>query len=168
MTAPPLLRCPESGRPLRPDGPHALAGGARRWPVVDGIPYLRAGRGELADEALAALALLLADQDDWACTPSPEREALLELVRDADRLSFRDAMDRLVLGEVATYFAHRWSDPTFLAGLALVEAHRGQARRAFEVACGAGHHLRELLRVGLAASCVRAGTSAAKLGVKLP
>jgi SAM-dependent methyltransferase len=161
VTAPPPLRCPESGRPLRPDGPHALAGGARRWPVVDGIPYLRAGRRELADEALAALdagdrpaalALLLADQDDWARTPRPEREALLELVRDADRLSFRDAMDRLVLGEVATYFAHRWSDPTFLAGLALVEAHRGQARRAFEVACGAGHHLRELLRVGLAAA----------------
>jgi SAM-dependent methyltransferase len=77
---------------------------------------------------------------------------LRELVRDADRLSFREAMDRLALGGVATYFAHRWSDPTFLAGLALVEAHRGGARRAFEVACGAGHHLRELLRAGVAAA----------------
>jgi hypothetical protein len=55
----------------------------------------------------------------------------------------------LALGGVATYFAHRWSDPTFLAGLALTEAHRGDARSAFEIACGAGHHLREMRRIGL-------------------
>lgn len=159
MTAP--LRCPESGRPLRLEGRHALVGDARRWPVVDGIPFLRAGREALAAEALAAmeagdrtaaLLLLLADQDDWARTPPPEEAALLDLVCHADRLTFREAMDRLALGGVAAYFAHRWSDPTFLAGLALVEAHRGRSRRAFEVACGAGHHLRELLRVGVAAS----------------
>lgn len=157
----PPLRCPESGRALHRDGPHALAGGARRWPVVDGIPFLRVGRGDLAAEALAAmeagdrtaaLLLLLADQDDWARTPPSEEGALLDLVRDAHRLTFRAAMDRLAFGGVATYFAHRWSDPTFLAGLALVEAHRGAARSAFEVACGAGHHLRELLRIGVAAA----------------
>lgn len=160
MTAAPL-RCPATGLPLRADGPHALAAGDRRWPVVDGIPFLRVGREALAAEALAALGagdreaalvLLLADQDDWARTPPSDAAALRDLIRDADRLTFRAAMDRLALGGVAAYFAHRWSDPTFLAGLALVEAHRGGARRAFEVACGAGHHLRELLRVGVAAA----------------
>jgi hypothetical protein len=155
------LLSPVTRERLRADGPHALADGARRWPVVDGIPFLRVGREDLADEALAALdagdrasalVLLLADQDDWARTPPPDRGALAELVADADRLTFREAMDLLAFGGVATYFAHRWSDPTFLAGLALTEAHRGDARRAFEVACGAGHHLRELLRVGVAAA----------------
>jgi SAM-dependent methyltransferase len=155
------LLSPVTREPLRADGPRSLADDARRWPVVDGIPYLRVGREALADEALAALdagdraaalVLLLADQDDWARTPPPDRTDLAELVADADRLTFREAMDLLAFGGVATYFAHRWSDPTFLAGLALVEAHRGDARRAFEVACGAGHHLRELLRVGIAAA----------------
>lgn len=159
MTMP--LRCPASGEALHGDGPHAVAGGGRRWPVVDGIPFLRVGREALAAEALAALdagdrtaalLLLLADQDDWARTPPPEEGALLDLVRRAGELTFRDAMDRLALGGVAAYFAHRWSDPTFLAGLALVEAHRGTARSGFEIACGAGHHLRELLRVGVAAT----------------
>ncbi len=74
------LRSPLTGEPLRADGQHSLADGARRWPVVDGIPYLRVGREDLADEALAALdagdrdaalAVLLADQDDWARTPPP-------------------------------------------------------------------------------------------------
>jgi SAM-dependent methyltransferase len=155
------LLSPLTRERLRADGPHALADGARRWPVVDGIPFLRVGREDLADEALAALdagdrasalVLLLADQDDWARTPPPDRGALAGLVADADRLTFREAMDLLAFGGVATYFAHRWSDPTFMAGLALTEAHRGDARRAFEVACGAGHHLRELLRVGVAAA----------------
>jgi hypothetical protein len=55
-----------------------------RWPVVDGIPFLRAGRRELAEAALghldagegeAALALLLADQDDWWRGPQAEAAA---------------------------------------------------------------------------------------------
>jgi SAM-dependent methyltransferase len=130
-----------------------------RWPVVDGIPFLRAGRRTLAEAALAhldagedeaALVLLLADQDDWWRGPQAEPEALRQLVRGRTGLSLREAMRLLAWGPVADYFAHRWTDPTFLAGLALTEAHWNAPRSAFELACGIGHHLRELARRGVA------------------
>ncbi len=135
----------------------------RRYPVVDGIPYLRMGRKALADEALAlleaedrdgALVKLLADQDDWWRGPVAEPEALRELVAMRDHLTLRDAMRLLAWGPVRDYFAHRWSDPTFLAGLALVEAHSMAPRHAFELACGIGHHLWALTRTGAAVTGV--------------
>jgi len=130
----------------------------RRWPAPDGIPFLRAGRDALAAEALtlldagdaeSALALLLADQDDWWRGGVASPAALRELVCDRERLTLREAMALLGWGPVADYFAHRWSDPTFLAGLALVEAHWTAPRHAFELACGIGHHLWALARHGV-------------------
>lgn len=153
------LRAPVSGLPLAPDSPHSLSDGAARWPVVDGIPYLRAGREALAAAALAsldagdrrgALVLLLADQDDWWRGPAAAPADLARLVDDAPVLTLRAAMGLLAWGPVADYFAHRWSDPTFLAGLALVRAHWSAPARAFELACGIGHHLRALAGQGVA------------------
>ena len=150
------LASPVTGRPLAADASHSLSADGERWPVVDGIPFLRADRRALADLALAALdagrredalAALLADQDNWARTPPPGEAACRALVRDAAGLSFREAMERLAFGPVAAYFAHRWSDPTFLSGLALAEAHWTSPRRVFELACGAGHFLREFGRM---------------------
>jgi SAM-dependent methyltransferase len=149
------LRSPVTGRPLLADTRHSLAAHGERWPVLDGIPYLRTGRQELAAAALdrldrgdaeAAAVLLLADQDDWARTPPPDEAARRRVVQARAGLSFREAMDLLAFGPVGTYFAHRWSDPTFLSGLALAEAHRG-AGPVLELACGAGHFLREFARV---------------------
>jgi len=149
------LRSPASGQPLAPDTPYSLAAPGERWPVIEGIPFLRVNRAELARRALAllddgqteaALVLLLGDQDDWARTPPPSEADRRALVRDAGRISFREAMDRLAFGPVGTYFAHRWSDPTFLSGLALAEAHWTGPARVFELACGAGHFLREFAR----------------------
>ena len=40
--------------------------------------------------------------------------------------------------------------PTFLAGLALIEAHWRPTRTAFELACGIGHYGRDLARRGIA------------------
>jgi 2-polyprenyl-3-methyl-5-hydroxy-6-metoxy-1,4-benzoquinol methylase len=147
---------------LGADTPHSVRDAeGRRWPAPDSIPFLRAGREPLAREALArldagdregALVLLLADQDDWWRGPVAEPQDLRELVRLRDRLTLREAMQRLAWGPVADYFAHRWSDPTFLAGLALVEAHWTAPCNAFELACGIGHHLRELSRRGVAAT----------------
>ncbi len=91
-------------------------------------------------------ALLLADQDGWASTPPPDPAACRAAVRGRGQLTFREAMDLLAFGPVGTYFAHRWSDPTFLSGLALAEAHWHAPARVVELACGAGHFLREFAR----------------------
>lgn len=145
---------------MTPDTPHSVRDASgRRWPAPDGIPFLRQGREALAEAALAALdsddaesalVLLLADQDDWWRGPTADAASLRRLLRERDRLSLRDAMALLAWGPVADYFAHRWSDPTFLAGLALVEAHWVAPSSAFELACGIGHHLRELARRNIA------------------
>ena len=149
------LRSPVSGRTLHADTGHSLSDGGQRWPVIEGIPFLRVDRRALADAALAALdagstfeatVLLLADQDNWARTPPPSEDARRRLLGSADTLSFRSAMDLLAFGPVGTYFAHRWSDPTFLSGLALAEAHAAPGS-VLELACGAGHFLREFGRV---------------------
>lgn len=146
---------------MTPDTPHSVTDAAgRRWPVIDGIAFARASRPELAAEALArldagdrdgALALLLADQDDWWRGPTAEPEALRALVARRAELTLREAMAHLSWGPVGDYFAHRWSDPTFLAGLALMEAHWTSPRSAFELACGIGQYLRALTQRGVAA-----------------
>ena len=148
------LRSPLGGAPLEPDTPHSLAAPGERWPVLEGIPFLRADRAPLAAAALSALdagrtedalVLLLADQDNWARTPPPAEPGCRTLARNAAELSFRAAMDLLAFGPVATYFAHRWSDPTFLSGLALAESH-WHGGPLLELACGAGHFLRAFAR----------------------
>ncbi len=145
-----ILRSPVSGRVLARAGDTLTADG-ERWPVVDGIAFLRADRRALADAALASLdngdqagaaVVLLGDQDGWARTPPPSEAARRSVVAGRDMLSFREAMDLLAFGPVGTYFAHRWSDPTFLSGLALAQCYWGAPRTVLELACGAGHFLR--------------------------
>ncbi len=123
-------------------------------PVVDGIPYLRRGRDDLrervsgllaAGDVAAARVALLADSDDWWTEAPPPPEQLAQVVRAR---TLREAMDLLRLGRVGDYFAHRWSDPTYLSGLALLQQHWPGARPVVEVACGTGHFLRELQRRG--------------------
>ena len=158
------LVSPLTGASLRPAGPNLLVEpDGRRWPVLDGIAFLRIGREELIARALAqidagaceaALATLLADQDDWWNGPKPDERDLVAVLAGREMLSLRTAMDRLCYGRVGDYFAHRWSDPTFLAGLALLEAYWKPTATAFELACGIGHYLRELMRRGVAATGV--------------
>ena len=153
-----VLFSPVTGQPLRPDGAHILVDAdGRRWPVLDGIPYLRVGRDDLVGDAAERIAagdldgarvVLLADQDDWWTGARPDPAALRELLARRDALSLREAMTLLAYDRVGDYFAHRWSDPTFLSGLAHLEAHWRPAESAFELACGIGHYLRELARRG--------------------
>ena len=154
------LVSPISGRALTHDTPHSLSDGAgERWPVVDGIPYLRTDSEGLVAVALDhldadcpddALVALLTDQDAWWTGPATDLTELKRLVRERDTLTLREAMALLRMGPVADYFAYRWSDPTYLAGLALLEAHWNEPKTAFELACGIGHYLRELTRRGVA------------------
>jgi SAM-dependent methyltransferase len=147
------LTSPTSGLVLLSDGPGSLTDGTERWPVVAGIPFLRTGRDELrlavldavdrGDESLA-LALLLRDQDDWARTPPPSVAEAAALVKTIDRLTLRDAMAALNFGPVAHYFAHRWSAPTFLSALGLLETHWTDPPLVLEIACGIGQILRDL------------------------
>ncbi|MDT7933819.1 MAG: methyltransferase domain-containing protein [Sphingomonadaceae bacterium] len=137
--------------------------------MVDGIPFLRVeseGLVAVALEALDAgarddaLVALLTNQDDWWSGPATDLSELRALVAERECLSLRSAMALLRLGPVADYFAYRWSDPTYLAGLALLEAHWAGPRTAFELACGIGHYLRELTMRGL--RCVGADVVFAK------
>ncbi len=124
-------------------------------PVVDGIPFARAGRAELRDRVAGLLAdgevdrarvALLADADDWWSEPPPPDE---QLARVDAAGTLREAMDLLGMGRVGDYFAHRWSDPTHLAVLALLGRHWPGDRPVVDVACGIGTQLRELSRRGV-------------------
>ena len=148
------LLSPKTGQILRADTPHSLRGAATgdRWPVIDGIPYLRTNRDDLVDLTLKllddtnrdlALEGLLADQDEWWTGPAADPIDLHALVRDSAQLTLRDAVERLGWGRVGDYFLHRWTDPTYLAGLTLLEAHWNDPACVFEFACGIGHYLRE-------------------------
>ena len=160
MSAP--LISPLSGRPLAADTPHSLAvGNSERWPVVDGIAYLRTGRQDLVAGVLVlldggrpaeALSRLLADQDDWWRGDAADPAQIARLVADRASLGFREALTLLGFGRVGDYLAHRWSDPTYLAGLALLEAHWNAPDRVFELACGTGAYLRDLSQRGVMCS----------------
>ena len=90
---------------------------------------------------------LLRDQDDWAPDPPPERSAVEALLDGAPDL--RGAMALLGFGPVGDYFTYRLSDPTYLAGLALIQAHWNAPQSSFELACGIGHYSRDLSRRGV-------------------
>ncbi|MDR6787702.1 SAM-dependent methyltransferase [Sphingomonas sp. BE138] len=154
-----VWQSPRTGRALVADTPHSLAAPGERWPVVDGIPYLRTDSEGLVAVALDhldagcpddALVALLTDQDAWWTGPATDLSELKRLVRERDTLTLRAAMALLRMGPVADYFAYRWSDPTYLAGLALLAAYDTAPATAFELACGIGHYLRDLTRCGTA------------------
>ena len=136
------------------------AGNGQVWPQIDGIPFLRARRESLADEAVAllrkghhaeALALLLTDTDDFAAS-APTLEAAIEVIGDVDArcCGALEAMRRLAYGPVADYFALRPSTPTYLSGIALMAGHVAAQDTVVELACGLGHFLNHLDRHAIA------------------
>ena len=89
---------------------------------------------------------LLRRQDRWARTPPPSETQVRQLL-DHPPGTLREAMELLNYGPVADYFAYRWSDPTFLSGLALLNLH--EHTNVLEVACGIGHFCREFTLRGI-------------------
>ena len=161
LTGPVALLDPLSNRPLVRDTEHTLCDGDSRWPVIDGVAFLRTDRQDLRRRCLAALdegdergalSLLLIDQDPFAPLPPPTIAAAAEIVDGVrgHRTTLRAAMRSLNFGRVADYFAHRTSVPTYLSGLALI-AHGGRPQAVVELGCGIGHYLRELQAHGVPA-----------------
>lgn len=144
------LRSPVTRQTLAPHGANHLVAAGEAWPIIDSIPYLSAGRKDVAARALAAIdageldeAAVILIAGDTSAEPS---EQLRTLVGRRDELSFRDAMRALGYGPLADELAHRWSDPGFLAGLALAEAYWLPRGRVVEIGCGAGHFVRAFLK----------------------
>ena len=143
-----ILRSPQNGRELAYDGQGVLSDGETLWPCIDGIPYLRRGRESLrraAVEALnvgavyKALALLLSDRKDTSIPPVPQDMAR-QVARGA--ASAREAMESLHYGGLRWYLQHRWCEPSFLSGLALLETHAPRGATLLDLACGSGQYLR--------------------------
>ncbi|WP_329316943.1 methyltransferase domain-containing protein (plasmid) [Streptomyces sp. NBC_01278] len=143
-----LLRSPTTGGPLTWAEPYVLTDGESLWPCLDGIPYLRTGRDRLrartidairAGDLDRALALLLCDRKDDTV---PAADPVSALAVAAGATTAKAAMDGLGYGGLAPYFLHRWCQPTYLSGLALLDAHVPTGATLFEIGCGAGHLLR--------------------------
>ena len=154
------LLSPLSGRLLEWHGPFILRAGDEAWPVIEGIPFLRAGRVDMARAAVVlieagdlagATALLLTDQDPYAPDAPPSIETCAEMLGREASFSFRSAMERLGFGRVADYFAHRWTDPTYLSGLALL-SEAGIEGPMLELASGVGHFVRAAGLAGIEAA----------------
>ena len=135
-----------------------LSDGKNSYPYLDQIAYLRTNREALITSVLNCLrvgqrveatCLLLQDKDDWACNKTPDEKSLKELL--TNRLSLRDAMQMLQFGSVADYFSYRWSDPTFLSGLMLLQTYLPRDAVVMELACGIGHYLGEFAKRGIPA-----------------
>lgn len=142
------LRSPTTGRPLHKVDPFILSDGEEFWPCIDGIPFLRVGRDALRESVLSAirdgnpldaLAMLLTDRKDDTIPPA-NLEAARRVAGGVATVG--EAMSGLGYGAMAPYMYHRWCLPTYLSGLALLEAHAPQGARLFEVGCGMGHFLR--------------------------
>jgi SAM-dependent methyltransferase len=142
------LRSPTNGEPLRRYTSWTLTDGERRWPVVEGIPYLRVDRDELSQTVVRALdcgdyedalVLLLSDRKDGSL-PASTHDSLRTMVRSARTL--RQGVARLRYGSLGPYLIHRVSEPSYLSGLALLGAHAPCGGTLFELGCGIGQFLR--------------------------
>jgi uncharacterized protein YbaR (Trm112 family)/SAM-dependent methyltransferase len=157
-----LLRCPFCGgelkvvqRPATEMAQDRLSTGVLgcaccAYPVVAGIPYLRAGQ-----TARAALGLLDAGKVDEALFTllglEGGRREKFESARNAKSFTCREALKLLSPNPEGNYFLYRFSDPTFLASDALVRAlaqdERYAQARLLDLCGGMGHLTRMLCEV---------------------
>lgn len=161
-----LLECPFCGTPLNVvESPSTAWVGERltfgalgceccAYPVVEGIPVLRAD--DLAKGLLKAL-----DQGDIdrarALFLGVETEVAANLVARMSRgeLSYGAAIDALSPNGEGTYFAYRFSDPTFYLTEALLHVllalPEARALRVVDL-CGGSGHLTRVMRQCLGAT----------------
>src|SRR5262249_41421123 len=150
-----ILQCPycggsfalDEGASLRRSGDGILTGVLRcqcaSYPIVDGIPVVMAAyAGDVAFQKLLAdnpeLALFVALELD------EERQvAFRQFLAQGDAGSYRDCIEIFSPGDEGPYFVHRFANPTYLVGQAILRAVGGDprcfTRRAIDLAGGSGH-----------------------------
>lgn len=140
---------PKNGQKLHQVAEHLYFDGEHYWPYIDHILYAR-DKDNIRLPAVEqikngnteeALRILLTDQDPFAPLPPPNATALRKLT-GSKKLRLNEAMRLLNYGGVADYFAHRWTTPTFLTGLSLLQMTLKRGYPLIDVACGIGHFLR--------------------------
>src|SRR2546427_371962 len=150
-----LLRCPFCGGELKVEPSPALQmvrGGLQTgvlgcaccaYPVVAGIPYLRAGQAPRT-----ALGLLEAGKADEALgsllgLDRGRRKAFEASRGGAGPFTYRHALEILSPTPEGTYFLYRFSDPTFLVSEALLRVLGQNGRctrgRLLDLCGGTGH-----------------------------
>jgi SAM-dependent methyltransferase/uncharacterized protein YbaR (Trm112 family) len=158
--APDVLRCPFCGGLLEAQPGAEQAAGEDRlltgvlgcaccaYPVVAGIPYLRAGR-----VARAALELVDAGQVEEALyvllgLEGARRERFEALRGGGGQYSFRRVLEIFSPNSEGICFLHRFTDPTFLVSDALARALGEDTRcargRMLDLCGGVGHLTRTL------------------------
>jgi len=174
-----ILQCPycgasfdiDAGPNLRRSGEEIEHGVLRcqcaTYPVVDGIPVLLAGYGGdgdfqrmLANEPERALQTML-DLDD------ARQSVFRRLLAQGEEVSYREWVGLFSPGNEGPYFIHRFANPTFLVGQAILRAvandRRLFSRRVIDLCGGAGHLARSLCQLSGGAEVVLTETNYWKL-----
>jgi uncharacterized protein YbaR (Trm112 family)/SAM-dependent methyltransferase len=176
-----ILRCPycgsaftpDPGASLRREGDEIVTAILRcqcaSYPVVDGIPILMAAyAGDTAFQKLltedAERALLAALELD------EERQAAFKrFLEQGDKGTYRDCVDIFSPGNEGPYFVHRFANPTYLVGQAILRAvgedRRCFRRRAIDLAGGSGHLTWALCQIADGAEVFLAETNFWKLWI---
>src|SRR5215475_159961 len=176
-----ILQCPYCGGSFELDGGHSLRmsgdevnTGVLRcqcagYPVVDGIPVLMA-----AYAGDAAFQRLLSDDPELALFASLELDeerqaAFLQFLARNDAGNYRDCLEIFLPGDEGPYFVHRFANPTYLVGQAILRAigsdRRCFTRRAIDLAGGSGHLTRALCQIAGGAEVFLAETNLWKLWI---
>jgi len=176
-----ILQCPycggafalDEGPSLRRSGDEIATGVLRcqcaSYPVVDGIPILMA-----AYSGDTAFQQLLADDPDRALFTAleldEERQAAFKsFLAQGEAGTYRDCIEIFSPGDEGPYFVHRFANPTYLVGQAILRAAGGDrrvwARRAIDLAGGSGHLTRALCQIAGGAEVFLAETNFWKLWI---
>jgi uncharacterized protein YbaR (Trm112 family) len=176
-----ILQCPycggsfalDEGQSLRQSGDEIITGVLRcqcaGYPVVDGIPIMMA-----AYAGDSSFLQLLEDDPEQALFTALELDdergaAFKQFLAQGEAATYRDWVEVFSPGDEGPYFVHRFANPTYLVGQAILRAvgsdRRCFARRAIDLAGGSGHLTRALCEIAAGAEVFLAETNFWKLWI---
>ncbi len=176
-----ILQCPycggsftlDEGASLRRSDDEVSTGVLRcqcaSYPIVDGIPVVMAAYG--GDTAFQKL---LADNPEQALFTALEldeerQSEFKQFLARGDEGTYRDCVDIFSPGNEGPYFVHRFANPTYLVGQAILRAvgsdRRLFTRRAIDLAGGSGHLTNALCQIAGGAEVFLAETNFWKLWI---